>query len=324
MSVTALGAERESGIVIPSATAEKLIGLEDGDAIRLYLLLCSGAVPEEDALCRRLGLTAERLARAEERLVAAGLARSAPREAAGPALREGERVPVYSVEEIAELKTRDPAFAQIVCEAERVIKPLLTQSDLRELMTLYSYFGLSAEAFIALIHFVAARASRQSDGARRPSMMTLRKEAMRWVDMGITDGEKAEEYSVRELELAARAREFEKLLKLSACTNEDRWLLRSWAELGFDGDAVRLAAEISVKRKGEILLTYMNRIIRGWKQDGLTDSAEIARRERAAEQKLAEARTAAARRGGRKTAPGAKRELSPQEKAAIAELIGDA
>ena len=66
----------------------------------------------------------------------------------------------------------------------------------------------------------------------------------------------------------------------------------------------------------------MNRILRGWKRDGLTDASEIARREQAAEHERELNRTAAARRSGKRTVQ-TDRELSQAERAALDSLFND-
>lgn len=323
MSVTAVGAGRESGIVLPAKTLERLIHVENGAALRLYLLLCQGNALDSEVICRRLAISQAELEAAEACLISHGLASRAaePKESRDTA-RDRESAPVYTREEIASLKNGDMAFSHIVYETERLIKPLLNESDLRELMTIYSYYGMPADCFITLIHFVAARTASQNDGTKRPSLLTVKKEAYRWIELGITSVEKAEEFVASELALSKRVAEFEKVLGLTAYSNDDRWMLRGWAELGFDADAVKLGSEICVKRKGEVILVYINRILRSWKRDGLTDAAEIAKRELAAEHERDQNRTAAARRGGKRPIQG-DRELSQAEREALDSLFGD-
>lgn len=323
MAVTAVGAGRESGIVLPAGTVERLIRVENGAAIRLYLLLCQGAVLDSAAICQRLGINDCELECAEACLISHGLAsRASEPRCDRDMARDRESAPVYTREEIASLKNGDMAFSHIVYETERLIKPLLNESDLRELMTIYSYYGMPADCFITLIHFVAARTASQNDGTRRPSLLTVKKEAYRWLELGITCVEKAEEFVAAELALSKKVTEFERALGLPALTNDDRWTLRGWAELGFDAAGVKLASDISKKRKGEIILAYMNRILRGWKRDGLTDASEIARREQAAEHERELNRTAAARRSGKRTVQ-TDRELSQAERAALDSLFND-
>ena len=324
MAVTAVGAGRESGIVLPAGTVERLLHVENGAALRLYLLLCQGAnTLDSETICRRLGLTEAELSAAEACLLSHGLAsRAAEPKESHEMTRDRESAPVYTREEIASLKNGDMAFSHIVYEAERLIKPLLNESDLRELMTIYSYYGMPADCFITLIHFVAARTASANDGTKRPSLLTVKKEAYRWLELGINSVEKAEEFVSQELALSKRVTEFEKLLGLTAYTNDERWTLRSWAELGFDSDGVKLAADICFKRKGEIIIVYINRILRGWKSKGLTDAAQIAKIELAADIERGKAKTAAARRGGSR-AVNSERELSMAERAALDSLFND-
>ena len=324
MAVTAVGAGRESGIVLPAGTVERLLRVDNGAALRLYLLLCQGGnTLDSEGICRRLVISDAELEEAEACLISHGLAsRASEPKCSQEMTRDRERAPVYTREEIASLKNGDIAFSHIVYEAERLIKPLLNESDLRELMTIYSYYGMPADCFITLIHFVAARTASANDGTKRPSLLTVKKEAYRWLELGINCVEKAEEFVSAELALTKKVSEFEKVLGLSACSNDDRWTLRSWAEMGFDSDGVKLAADICLKRKGEIIIVYINRILRGWKNKGLTDAAQIAKIELAADIERGKAKTAAARRGGSRGV-NSDRELSSAEKAALDSLFND-
>ncbi len=316
-----VGAGKDSGIVLHSGTVERLIRIENGTALRLYLLLCQGSPADSQSICRRLGVSDAELEDAEACLISHGLAsREAEQRQKPHTCRELDRAPEYSRDEIAALKTGDSAFSQIVTETERLIKPLLNESDLRSLMTVYSYYGMPADCFITLIHFVAARTAFQTDGTRRPSMQTIMKEAGYWLENGINSIEKAEIYVDTEMELTKLVGEFEAVLGLPACSNEDRWVLRDWARMGFDADGVKLAADICVKRKGEVILVYIGRILRSWKNKGLTDSAQIHKLELAAEHERELNRTAAARRSGKRTVQ-TERELSSAERAALDSLF---
>ena len=256
-----IAGERNS-VVLTEDEITRLLRSKNADTIRLYLYIRLKGCYKKEELCACLELTEGGLAASEAELVALGLAQKDDSGGIGQSPAQNNTgndklrcsPPTYSKDEITSLKNEDKAFAQIVKEASEVIKPLLIESDLRELMTIYGYFGMPAECLIMLMHFTAARASRQSDGTRRPSMMTVKKEAFRWLDRGITTAKRADEFIREENRILDIVESMEKAAGLGVYSNDDRRLLRSWAELGFNAETVKIAADISKSRLGEINL----------------------------------------------------------------------
>ena len=89
--------------MLPAGTVERLLHVDNGVALRLYLLLCQGANNlDNDTICRRLGVTDEELAKAESCLISHGLASRASQNPCNSEMtRDRESVPVYTREEIA-------------------------------------------------------------------------------------------------------------------------------------------------------------------------------------------------------------------------------
>ena len=59
-----------------------------------------------------------------------------------------------------------------------------------------------------------------------------------------------------------------------------RWRLSgkyisSWVEMGFDDDAIALAYERTVRKKGSLVWPYMNSILKSWHQKGLHTLQQI-------------------------------------------------
>ncbi|HHX72958.1 MAG TPA: hypothetical protein GX701_08565 [Clostridiales bacterium] len=260
----------QTHILLPKATVRRLLTLP-GAAARLYLSLALGDTPTNE----QLGIPEEEFSAAESALIAAGLASFAPEEEKPPAPQIGE--PSYTMEEAVSLKETDDSFSQIAMEAERVLGRPLSGSDLTLLMTIYSYFGLSAECMFLLINFTAQRAHFQTDGKRRPTLLTIKREALRWLENGIDTPERADAFIRLEHTLAKTMKKMEKVLGLPALSNSEKRHLRTFAELGFDEKVVALARDISQKRLGEINFPYMSRILKGWKKDNLQSAEEILR-----------------------------------------------
>ena len=113
----------------------------------------------------------------------------------------------------------------------------------------------------------------------------------------------------------------EKAAGLDVYTNDDKRLIRTWAELGFDSEAVAIAADISKSRLGEIKLLYMGRILKNWKSENLTNSKDILKAEKLRQREQELSMTAHARKQtGKKQVSGSDGKLSRGELEALKEI----
>ena len=314
----------QAGIYLDAQTVDRLCALANPDAVRLYLY--AAAHRENDTLtAQALRLTPDALAAAERTLIAARLA--APAESEQPAeqtlsrKRQMQTEPRYTSAEVAALVTSDMAFAQIVREAESVLNPCLCESDLRELMTIYRYFGMPAECMILLLHFTAERSERQT--GRKPSLATVKREALRWMENDIMTPEAAERFVSREYRLLETVECFEKTIGFQAYKPDEKRLLRSWAEMGFDEQAVAFAKEITIRRIGELQLKYAGSILKNWSEQHLTNIDAIAAYEAQREKNHEDARIAAEKRNAKKhpsAAQSASGSFSAAEMTALQEI----
>ena len=305
-----------SGFYLDRATADALCRVKNADAIRLYLLAATRD-GDEQAAARALGLNAETLREAVDALVAVGLA-EAPTEQPKAVRQPLQGEPGYTAAEVTQLVTSDPAFAQIVREAEKVLQPCLNGSDLRELMTIYQYFGMPAECMILMIHFIARRSSKRN--GKRASLAAVRREAMQWMELGIDTPEAAERYITEEDRIAETVERMEKAVGFQAYRSEDRRILHGWAEMGFDADAVTMAREITVKRIGEMQLKYAGSILRTWKEAGVTAAKDIVEYEAKRERDHETAKAAYEQRSGKKRVQSASGSFSSAEITAIRQI----
>ena len=272
------------GIYIEQEIVDKLCALTEPNAVRLYLHLSVHTDHNESQAARALGLSNDTLLQAKQALLTAGLAKedASVEDTLLAQRRQSLTEPSYSAQEVMQLVTSDIAFAQVVREAEIVLHPCLGEGDLRELMTIYRYFGMPAECMIMLLHFARLRTAKQS--GRRPSLAMIKKEAYRWLENGVTTPEAAERFVAAENRIYEAVEHMEQTIGMRVTRQEDRRMLRSWAEMGFDAEAVAIAMEITVKRIGEQELKYAGSILKSWKSLGLTTAEAIrayeARREK--------------------------------------------
>lgn len=252
--------------------ADRLLRQDNGDAALLYLHLLRGAQAAP------LPWPEGRRQAAFEQLLALGLAQAeqAPAPPAEKAQPDGP--PDYSGADIARELSRDSVLAGLAGEMERRLGKLLSPADLKSLYTLYDYLDLPAEVILLLTTWCIQQYQEKYGVERAPRMTQIRQEAFRWYRMGIRTVQGAEDYLKRMSALRGRERELVPLLGLAGrqLVDRERSYLDSWIEQGFDTDALLLAYEKTVMKKGGLNWSYMNGILRRWHEKGLHTAAAVA------------------------------------------------
>ena len=184
----------------------KLLSLASGDAALLYLYLHSGN-PLEGA-SRDLGLQGNSLALAEANLRQLGLWTAEAKATFVP----GER-PVYSETDLITAMDTDKDFRSLYSEIERQFGKALTTEELKLLLGINRYLGLSNDVISVLVCYCKER-SRQRGNNRNPSLRSIEKEAYHWAEQGIETLEQAAAYINRHMESGDRVLCFEEELPL--------------------------------------------------------------------------------------------------------------
>lgn len=251
--------------------ADRLLRLGDGDAALLYLHLLRGAQ------AGALGWPEERRRAAFDRLLKLGLAQ-AEQDDPAPAKPEPDAPPDYSTADLARELEGDPVFAGLAREMERRLGKLLSTADLKTLYTMYDYLDLPAEVILLLTTWCIQEFERKYGRERRPRMTQLRQEAFRWHRQGITTAEAAEAHLKKLSQLEGRQREILALLGIHnrLPVERERKYIAAWVEQGFEDDALALAYEKTVLKKGALEWSYMNGILRRWHEKGLHTAAAVA------------------------------------------------
>ena len=244
------------GVVsMTAAAADRLVKGGNGDAALLYL-----------HLLRRGGLYEAGAARKED-------ADQAP----APAPLEPQGPPDYAAADIAREMEGGGVFPHLVRELERRLGKVLSPSDLKMLYTIYDFLALPAEVILLLTTWCAEETERKYGPGRKPRMAQLRKEAFLWKRLGVDTPEAADAH-VRHLS-ALRDRERSLLPRLGiagrAPVEGERKYLAAWVELGFDDEAIALAYERTVMKKGALNWAYMNSILKSWHQKGLHTRKQV-------------------------------------------------
>jgi DnaD/phage-associated family protein len=251
--------------------ADRLLKLGDGDAALLYLHLLRG--PQAGAL----GWPEERRRAAFERLLRLGLAQ-AEQYTPAPAKPEPDGPPDYSTADLTRELEGDPTFRGLASEMERRLGKLLSTADLKTLYTMYDYLDLPAEVILLLTTWCIQEFERKYGRERRPRMSQLRQMAFRWHRAGVTTAEAAEAHLKKLSAVEGRQREILELLGIRdrLPVERERKYIAAWVEQGFADDALLLAYEKTVVKKGSLEWSYMNGILRRWHEKGLHTAAQVA------------------------------------------------
>lgn len=258
----------EEELRISLVDARKLVGAASGDAALLYLYLKAGGTLEQAAASLRLTQSCVDTAAASLRQL--GLLESSPRY-----LQPGER-PVYTEKDVLREMESGKSFPLLVGEAQREFGRVLSTEELKILLSMRDYLGLSEEIMSVLIHFCMER-SRARGNLRAPSLRSIEKEAYHWADNGIDTLEQAAAYVQNQLQAQEKIGQVKAMLQLSSrrLTAAEENYIRSWLQMGFDLPEIQLAYERTCLNTGGLKWQYMNKILQNWDSKNLHSLAGI-------------------------------------------------
>lgn len=289
-------------ITLPLSDCRKLFGSGNADAALLYLY-CKSGQPRELAL-DALRFTAAQMETAIASLRQLGLWD----EPTPKRLKPAER-PSYTETDVrAELERKGSDFGLLVGEAQRRLGRILSVEELKILLSLTDYLGLSTEVIGILLTY-CIELDRARGKGRAPSIRSIEKEAYRWADEGIDTIEEAAGFMQRSLYRRSRIGAIQSRMQLDRrLTHAEEKYILSWLEMGFGENEIAHAYEKTCLNVGGLRWPYMNSILKSWHEQGLhaLDEIQSGDRKPAAQKKAA--------------AP-EKRQLSNIERAAIARVL---
>ena len=265
-------------IAMTTAAADRLLTAKDGDAALLYLhLLRRGGSFSADEVRKVLGWTADRVRTAYTALGNLSLVEKDADLAPTPTPPEPDAPPDYTAADIARELEGDPSFPHLVSELERRLGKVLSPADLKILLSIYDYLALPAEVVLLLVMWCIEDTERKYGAGRRPRMSQIRKEAFIWHRMGVDTPEAAEAHLRSLSALRDRERTLLPILGIAgrAPVEGERKYINSWVEMGFGDEAIALAYEKTVLKKGALNWAYMNSILRSWHQKNLHTVEQI-------------------------------------------------
>ena len=285
-------------VTLEKAEVQKLLSAASGDTLLLYLYIKSGnsleTAPQE------LGLNNTRLECAAATLRQLGLWKEPQ-----PMPMYGEK-PNYTEQDVLRAVGADNGFHSLLGEVQRRLGRTLTTEELKILLGLVRYLGLPEDVICVLVTYCIDRA-RQRGNLRNPSLRAIEKEGYAWAERGIDTLPAAAAFIHSQNLYFSRLGQLQRLLQIRgrSLTAAEEKYARSWLEMGFEEEALKLAYEKTCLNTGGLNWAYMNKILLRWKDAGYITAEDV-------------------RNGDRKpgaAAPGGQRQLDADEIAAIKKML---
>ena len=171
--------------------------------------------------------------------------------------------------EIAERIASSEEIDFLFKSAEQSLGRVLTFDDQRTILWFYDHLGMSADIIIMLIAYCCS--------VGRGNMGKIEKIALDWHEKNITTHEQAE----NEILALQKAFSFEgkvqSRLKLqSKLTASQKKYIGDWANMDVTLDMVELAYDKTVDSIGKVSFNYMDKILRKWHENGITNAGDAA------------------------------------------------
>ena len=264
-------------LTIRAEDADKLLELGSGDAALLYLWLLRNGGRFDPARAARELKTAAPLAGSMALLRRAGLIRSeaAPAIPAEAPIRE--ELPQPTAAEVAGAAEADRGFQAVLDEAAVRLGRVLTGGDAKILFGIYHDLGLPTEVICLLLNYCCGEVARRYGPGRKPTLRQIEKEAYIWGNRELFSLDLAERFLKERKERRGQLAEFSELLGIrgrALAPSEEKYLT-AWLDMGFGQEAVLLAYDKTVAKKGELAWPYMNRILENWHGKNLHTLPEI-------------------------------------------------
>ncbi len=259
-----------ASLAIDMQAVDTLLHSCSPEAVMLYLfILHRDGVLDMDAALRELPMTQAALRAAEETLSRQGLLAGA--EKREKALMPSGELPEYEAQDVVRHTAEDPAFKDLLQEAQRVLGRMLTSADIKKLFGIYDDLALPPEVIMLLITHCKEDHEYRFGAEKHLGMAAIEKEAVSWFNREIVTYEQAEQWLSRLAERRTQLGKVRSRLGLQGrdlSPSEGRYL-DEWMELGFGPEEIALAADRTIINTGSLKWRYMNSIIQSWHKKDL-------------------------------------------------------
>lgn len=195
---------------------------------------------------------------------------------------DASQAPVYTEQDVIRETHTSREFEAITGETQRRLGRVLSNEELKILLSIYRYLGLPGEVISILVNYCIQR-QRSRGIARMPSLRSIEKEAYYWADHGIDTMEQAAVYMQNQLLRQSQLGKIKELFGISGrrlTPGEENYIL-TWLSWGFGEKEIGLAYEKTCLATGGLKWPYCNSILRSWHEQGFTTLSQIEAGDRA-------------------------------------------
>ena len=141
-------------------------------------------------------------------------------------------------------------------------------SEQQTLMILVEEIGLPCEVTMMLVEYCF--------NIEKATPAYMKAVAMDWVENGINDISKAEErIRILRSRYTAEKRLQKKFGMTSAFSTKQKQTIAEWTDMGISEELIEAAYDITLDNTGKLAFPYMDKILRKWAAEGITDPSQI-------------------------------------------------
>ncbi len=181
----------------------------------------------------------------------------------------------YDSQTISEKMSKDSEYAMVCRVAtEQLEKSQLTKNDLSSLLYLYDFVGIPAPVICGIIQMCCEIGKK--------NLQYIFKKALAMYEDGIDSYDKFESYLARRQAINSNIGKLRKLCGIGerALTPREQKMFDTWfGEWNFSFEMVELAYNKTVDNTGKVTVTYMNAILRSWREEGFATPEDVAKGE---------------------------------------------
>ena len=171
---------------------------------------------------------------------------------------DASQAPVYTEQDVIRETHTSREFEAITGETQRRLGRVLSNEELKILLSIYRYLGLPGEVISILVNYCIQR-QRSRGIARMPSLRSIEKEAYYWADHGIDTMEQAAVYMQNQLLRQSQLGKIKELFGISGrrlTPGEENYIL-TWLSWGFGEKEIGLAYEKDLPGHGRAQMALL-------------------------------------------------------------------
>lgn len=182
----------------------------------------------------------------------------------------------YGERDVAQEANSNNEFRTLTDEVQYRLGRMLNTEELKLLLNMYRYLGLSMEIICLLVsHMVSCE--KQRGNLKPPSMYKIEKEAYRWSEAGIDTVEEAFTYihqKKTQQDAMGRLMQILQIRGRSLTAPEEKYAT-AWLQMGMAEELLQMAYEQTCLKTGGMNWAYMNAILLRWKDAGYRTVADV-------------------------------------------------